>query len=75
MGLESLCLSLRESRPVEADIKIVCIVKLPKLELQRLLRVYADELSADRNGDARTKFTRRHGVDVSLEISGYEVGG
>ncbi|KAJ4360152.1 uncharacterized protein N0V89_000712 [Didymosphaeria variabile] len=74
MGLENLCLSLHETRPVEADIKIVCIVKLPRPELQRLVRVYADELSLDKNGDARTRFRRVHGVDVSLEVSGYDVG-
>ncbi|KAF2683544.1 hypothetical protein K458DRAFT_418535 [Lentithecium fluviatile CBS 122367] len=75
MGLENLCLSLHETRPADLDVKIVCIVKLPKAEVQRLLRVFAEELSVDRNGDARTKFTRVHGVDVSLEVSGYEVGG
>lgn len=73
MGLENLCLSLQETRPVEADVKIVCIVKLPRPELQRLVRVYADELSLDKNGDARTRFRRVHGVDVSLEVSGYEL--
>jgi hypothetical protein len=76
MGLESLCLSLEDiRRSPELDVKIVCIVKLPKTEVQRLLRVFADELTVDRNGDARTKFRRVHGVDVSLEVSGYEVGG
>jgi hypothetical protein len=74
MGLENLCLSLQETRPAEADVKIVCIVKLPRPELQRLVRVYADELSLDKNGDARTRFRRAHGVDVSLEVSGYDVG-
>ncbi|OAG03859.1 uncharacterized protein CC84DRAFT_1096124 [Paraphaeosphaeria sporulosa] len=74
MGLENLCLSLQETRPAEADVKIVCIVKLPRPELQRLVRVYAEELSLDKNGDARTKFRRVHGVDVSLEVSGYDIG-
>ncbi|KAF1965496.1 hypothetical protein BU23DRAFT_561048 [Bimuria novae-zelandiae CBS 107.79] len=74
IGLENLCLSLQETRPVDSDIKIVCIVKLPRPEVQRLVRVYADELSLDKNGDARTRFRRVHDVDVSLEVSGYEVG-
>ncbi|KAF2442717.1 hypothetical protein P171DRAFT_363143 [Karstenula rhodostoma CBS 690.94] len=74
MGLENLCLSLQETRPVCTDVKIVCIVKLPRPELQRLVRVYADELNLDKNGDARTRFRRVHGVDVSLEVSGYEIG-
>lgn len=74
MGLENLCLSLQETRPADADVKIMCIVKLPRPELQRLVRVYANELSLDRNGDARTKFRRVHGVDVSLEVSGYDIG-
>ncbi|KAF2241203.1 hypothetical protein BU26DRAFT_390679, partial [Trematosphaeria pertusa] len=71
MGLENLCLSLQETRPADADVKIVCILKLPKAEVQRLLSLYPDELQADRNGDARTRFRRLHGVDVSLEVSGY----
>lgn len=74
MGLENLCLSLQETRPIDADVKIVCIVKLPRVEVQRLVRVYADELSLDKNGDARTRFRRVHGVDVSLEVSGYDIG-
>lgn len=74
MGLENLCLSLQETRPAEADVKIVCIVKLPRPELQRLVRIYPDELNLDKNGDARTRFRRVHGVDVSLEVSGYDIG-
>jgi len=75
MGLENLCLSLQETRPSDADVKIVCIVKLPKAEVQRLVRIYHDELSVDRNGDARTRFRRVHGLDVSLEVSGYDPQG
>ncbi|KAJ4288482.1 hypothetical protein N0V90_011718 [Kalmusia sp. IMI 367209] len=74
MGLENLCLSLQETRPADADVKMVCIVKLPRAEVQRLVRIYADELTLDKNGDARTRFRRVHGVDVSLEVSGYEIG-
>ncbi|KAF2641984.1 hypothetical protein P280DRAFT_548588 [Massarina eburnea CBS 473.64] len=73
MGLDQLCLALHETRPADADVKVVCIVKLPKLEVQRLLRVYPEELSVDRNGDVRTRFRKVHGVEVSLEVSGYEV--
>ncbi|KAF1954708.1 hypothetical protein CC80DRAFT_594766 [Byssothecium circinans] len=73
MGLDQLCLSLHETRHADTDLKVVCIVKLPKLEVQRLLRVYPEELSADRNGDARTRFRKVRGVEVCLEVSGYEV--
>lgn len=73
MGIENLCLSLQETRPVDADVKIVCIMRLPKPEVIRLVRLYPDELAVDRNGDARTRFRKLHGVEVSLEISGYEV--
>lgn len=75
MGLEGLCLSLQDTRPVDADIKIVCIMKLLKPEVQRLIRLFPDELWPDRNGDARTRFRRVHGLDVCLEVSGYEVSG
>ncbi|KAH7128426.1 hypothetical protein B0J11DRAFT_430927 [Dendryphion nanum] len=73
LGVENLCLSLQETRPKEADVKIVCIMRLPKPEVVRLSRVYANELSVDRNGDARTRFRKLHGAEVSLEISGYDI--
>ncbi|KAF2120157.1 hypothetical protein BDV96DRAFT_610219 [Lophiotrema nucula] len=72
MGLENLCLSLQETRPIDAEVKIVCIMRLPSPEVHRLTRLYPDELAVDRNGDARTRFRKLHGVEVSLEISGYE---
>ncbi|KAF2652925.1 hypothetical protein K491DRAFT_603909 [Lophiostoma macrostomum CBS 122681] len=75
LGLENLCLSLRETKPVDADVKIVCILRLPRPEVTRLYRLYPDELSVDRNGDARTRFRKVHGVDVSLELNGFDAGG
>jgi hypothetical protein len=50
-------------------------MRLPKPEVQRLVRLYPEELSLQWDGDARTRFRRLHGVDVSLEISGFEIGG
>ncbi|PSN74572.1 hypothetical protein BS50DRAFT_480965 [Corynespora cassiicola Philippines] len=74
MGLENLCCSLRDTRPVDADIKIVCIMRLPKPEVTRLVGLYPQELAVDRNGDARTRFRKLYEVEVSLELSGYEIG-
>ena len=54
------------------DVKIVCIMRVPKPEVSRLLRLYPDELSLDRNGDARTRFRRLHGADICVEISGFD---
>ncbi|OSS48849.1 hypothetical protein B5807_06750 [Epicoccum nigrum] len=54
------------------DVKIVCIMRLPKPEVSRLVRMYPDELNVDRNGDARTRFRRLHGAEVCVEISGFE---
>lgn len=54
------------------DVKIVCIMRLPKPEVSRLVRMYPEELNVDRNGDARTRFRRLHGAEVCVEISGYE---
>ncbi|KAF2266463.1 hypothetical protein CC78DRAFT_566845 [Lojkania enalia] len=73
IGLENLCLSLQETRPADSEVKIVCIMRLPKPEVLRLTRLYPDELAVDRNGDARTRFRKLHGVEVSLEVSGYDV--
>jgi hypothetical protein len=73
MGIENLCLSLQETKPVDADVKIVCIMRLPRQEVGRLVRLYPEELAVDRSGDARTRFRGLHGVEVSLEISGYDI--
>ncbi|UPX16434.1 uncharacterized protein EKO05_0006833 [Ascochyta rabiei] len=54
------------------DVKIVCIMRVPKPEVSRLVRMYPEELSVDRNGDARTRFRRLRGADVCVEISGFE---
>lgn len=75
MGVESLCLSLQETRRKETEVKIVCIMRIPKREVDRLYRIYPEELERDRHGDARTRFRKLHGVEVSLEISGYDVPG
>lgn len=55
------------------EVKIVCIMRIPKREVERLVRLYPEELCVDKNGDARTKFRRLHGVEVCLEISGYPI--
>ncbi|KAF2469885.1 uncharacterized protein BDR25DRAFT_227308 [Lindgomyces ingoldianus] len=73
LGLESLCLSLQETRPADADVKIVCIMRCPRPEVGRMVARYPQELSVDRNGDARTRFRRLWGTEVSLEIAGYDV--
>jgi hypothetical protein len=75
MGIESLCLSLQETRRKDTEVKIVCIMRIPRREVERLCRLYPEELERDRHGDARTKFRKLHGAEVSLEISGYEVPG
>ncbi|KAF2194486.1 hypothetical protein K469DRAFT_705944 [Zopfia rhizophila CBS 207.26] len=74
-GLENLCLSLQETRPPDSEVKIVCIMRLPRPEVQRLVRLYPEELNVDRTGDARTRFRRLFGVEVSIEVSGYDVPG
>lgn len=54
------------------DVKIVCIMRVPKPDVSRLVRMYPEELSVDRNGDARTRFRKLHGADICVEISGFE---
>jgi hypothetical protein len=73
MGVESLCLSLQETRRQDTEVKIVCIMRIPRREVDRLCRMYPDELERDRHGDARTRFRKLHGTEVSLEITGYDV--
>lgn len=75
MGIEMLCLSLEETRRKDTEVKIVCIMRIPRREVDRLVRMYPDELGTDKYGDARTRFRKLHGVEVSLEISGYDVPG
>ncbi|KAH6644646.1 hypothetical protein C7974DRAFT_349609 [Boeremia exigua] len=64
----------RDSKPRREppDVKIVCIMRIPKHEVSRLVRMYPDELSVDRNGDARTRFRRLHGAEICVEISGFD---
>ncbi|KAF2998009.1 hypothetical protein E8E13_007387 [Curvularia kusanoi] len=62
----------QQERRSPPDVKIVCIMRLPKPEVSRLVRMYPEELSVDRNGDARTRFRRLHGAEVCVEISGFE---
>jgi hypothetical protein len=73
MGVESLCLSLQETRRKDTEVKIVCIMRIPRREVDRLCRMYSEDLERDRHGDARTRFRKLHGAEVSLEISGYEI--
>ncbi|KAF2624966.1 hypothetical protein BU25DRAFT_347074 [Macroventuria anomochaeta] len=73
LGIESLCLNPQAGRKREVpDVKIVCIMRVPKPEVSRLVRMYPEELTVDRNGDARTRFRRLHGADICVEISGFE---
>jgi hypothetical protein len=57
-------------------VKIVCILRIPRREIERLVELYPNELSVDdKTRDARTRFRRLHGVDVSLELNGYPAVG
>ena len=47
-------------------------MRVPKHEVSRLVRLHPEELSVDRNGDARTRFRRLHGVDICVEVSGVD---
>ncbi|KAF2828140.1 hypothetical protein CC86DRAFT_369271 [Ophiobolus disseminans] len=75
MGIESLCLSLQETRRKDTEVKIVCIMRIPRREVERLLALYPDELQREKSGDARTRFRKLHGAEVSLEVNGYDVPG
>ncbi|KAH9870080.1 hypothetical protein J1614_007002 [Plenodomus biglobosus] len=57
------------------EVKIVCIMRIPRPEVDRLASLYPDELSVDRHGDARTRFWKVRGVELSLEFSGFDVPG
>lgn len=101
MGLESLCLNLRDvyrpwlSKPSKSksssstssavtecaskppdnepltEVKIVCILQIPRRELEQLVLGYPEELSVDpKTQDARTRFRELHGIEVSLELNG-----
>ncbi|KAI8932879.1 hypothetical protein NX059_010359 [Plenodomus lindquistii] len=87
MGIEWLCLSLQDTLAMSTtnhihpdggprpEVKIVCILRIPRREVERLVRLYPEELSVDRHGDARTRFWKVRGVEVSLEFSGFVVPG
>lgn len=61
-------LSSNQPRP---EVKIVCIIHLPRRILERLVALHPDELNVDvTTQDARTRFRKLHGIDVSLELNG-----
>ncbi|CAG5142507.1 uncharacterized protein ALTATR162_LOCUS1165 [Alternaria atra] len=59
------------SSPSNTEIKIVCILRPGKRQVERLLSMFPDELFLDPvTQDARTKFRKMHGVEVSVEFNG-----
>ncbi|KAH6857410.1 hypothetical protein BKA58DRAFT_325222 [Alternaria rosae] len=57
--------------PPNTEIKIVCIARPGKRQIERLLATFPDELEVDPvTQDARTRFRKMHGVDVSWEFNG-----
>ncbi|KAI4657006.1 uncharacterized protein J4E79_007621 [Alternaria viburni] len=57
--------------PPNTEIKIVTIVRPGKRFVKRLLETFPDELEVDPvTKDARTRFRKMHGVDVSWEFNG-----
>lgn len=57
-----------EPRP---EVKIVCIVHIPRRIMERVVALHPDELVVDpKTQDARTRFRKLHGIEVSLELNG-----
>lgn len=75
MGIEALCLALLETRRKDTDVKIVCTMRIPKREVERLVRMWPEEMERCDVWNARTRFRKVGGVDVSLEVCGYELLG
>lgn len=49
----------------------MCIARPGKRQIERLLATFPDELEVDPvTQDARTRFRKMHGVDVSWEFNG-----
>ena len=71
-GLENLCLSLQD-KTGDAEVKVVCIQRLLRQDVRTLAHSYPDELVMDQQGDARTRFKRVWGVEVSLELSAMDL--
>ena len=65
--------STSNNNKLSPEIKILCMFRIPRRELERLIATYPNELQVEkRTMDARTKFRKLHGgVDVSLELTGY----
>jgi hypothetical protein len=62
--------SLEHTKP-PIEVKVVCTLRVPRREIERLVALYPNELNLDSTtSDARTKFRKVHGVEVSLELSG-----
>jgi hypothetical protein len=77
MGIESLCLALQETRHKDTDVKIVCTMRVPKREVERLTRMWPEDMERSGSCEARTRFRRvgPGGVECCLEVSGYDMPG
>jgi hypothetical protein len=73
IGLESLCNSLQETRPVNTQVKIVCVLRLPITQFFMLCDACPDELTISPGGNARTEFRKLLGLDVSLELTNLSI--
>jgi hypothetical protein len=57
-----------EPRP---EVKIVCIIHIPRRIMERLIALHPGELTVDaKTQDARTRFRKLHGMEISLELNG-----
>lgn len=61
--------SANDTLPPMPAVKIVCIFRASKPQIERLVSMNRWELSVDEQGDVRSRFKKMHGVDVCLELT------
>jgi hypothetical protein len=69
-GLESLCLSLQETKPTDTEVKAVCLFRLAPTEMSSLYHLFSNDLIVQPNGNLRTRFRKLLGLKVAIEIAG-----
>ncbi|KAF2203467.1 hypothetical protein GQ43DRAFT_438792 [Delitschia confertaspora ATCC 74209] len=68
MGLQDLAFSLGGRTPVGTEIKVVCMVRLSRVEMEMIRERFPNEWAVDKEGESRTKFRKIWGMDISIEF-------
>jgi hypothetical protein len=70
-GIENL-VGILQGRTGEAVVRVVCVHKSLRADVEELVASHPDQLSVDLDGNARTAFKKVKGIDVCLEFEAFQ---